>query len=101
MAGINADTVASNRAWAERLRLPYPLLSDPERGAAEAFGGLRRIGVAGWRIEFFRRRTLLADRSGVVAAAWEHVQIRGHAAQVLAAARALDGVGRAEPTVPA
>ena len=89
MAGINADTVASNRAWSERLRLPYPLLSDPDRSAAEAFGGLRRIGVGAWRIEFFRRRTLLADRSGLVAAVWDHVRIRGHAAQVLAAARAL------------
>jgi thioredoxin-dependent peroxiredoxin len=90
VAGINADTVASNRAWSERLRLPYPLLSDPERRAAEAFGGLMRFGVAGWRIELFRRRTLLADRAGIIAAVWEHVHVRGHAAQVLEAARALE-----------
>ena len=90
MAGINADSVASNRAWAERLRLPYPILSDPERSAAEAFGGLRRLGIGGWNIEFFRRRTVLADRQGVVAAVWEKVRIRGHAAEVLSAARALE-----------
>lgn len=92
MAGINADTVASNRAWSERLRLPYPLLSDPERRAADAFGGLRRFAVAGWKIELFRRRTLLTDRAGVVTAAWEHVHVRGHAAQVLEAARTLGPV---------
>jgi thioredoxin-dependent peroxiredoxin len=87
---VNADSVAGNRAWAMRLRLPYPLLSDPERVAAEAFGGLRRIGIAGWTIELFRRRTILAGRDGVIAALWDKVQVRGHAAQVLAAARALE-----------
>ena len=92
VAGINADTVAGNRHWSERLRLPYPLLSDPERRAAEAFGGLRRIAVGGWKIEFFRRRTLLADRSGRVAAVWDQVRLRGHAAEVLAASRALERV---------
>ena len=90
VAGINADTVANNRAWAERLRLPFPILSDPERAAAEAFGGLRRLEIGGWTIELFRRRTVLADRHGVVAALWDKVHIRGHAAEVLAAALALE-----------
>ena len=89
MAGINADTVESNRAWAERLRLPYPLLSDPLRVAAEAFGGLRRLGIGSWTIELFRRRTVLADRHGEIAAFWERVRIRGHAAEVLSTALAL------------
>ena len=33
LAGINADTLAGNLTWSDRLRLPYPLLSDPERVA--------------------------------------------------------------------
>lgn len=89
VAGINADTVESNRRWTERLRIPYPLLSDPARSAAEAFGGLRRIALGTWSVEFFRRRTVLADRQGMVAAVWDTVHIRGHAAEVLRAARAL------------
>ena len=96
IAGINADTVESNRHWMERLRVPYPLLSDPERKAAEAFGGLRRIGFGEWSIEFFRRRTVLADRHGVIAAVWDKVRIRGHAAEVLQAARALEQIERDE-----
>jgi thioredoxin-dependent peroxiredoxin len=90
VAGINADTVEGNRHWAERLRIPYPLLSDPARSAAEAFGGLRRIALGTWSVEFFRRRTVLADRQGIVAAVWETVQVRGHAAEVLRSARGLD-----------
>ena len=90
VAGINADTVEGNRHWTERLRIPYPLLSDPTRSAADAFGGLRRIGLGTWSVEFFRRRTVLTDRQGLVAAVWETVHVRGHAAEVLRAARALE-----------
>ena len=66
------------------------MLSDPDRLAAEAFGGLRRIGIGGWKLELFRRRTVMADRQGMVAAVWERVRVRGHAAEVLAAALALE-----------
>lgn len=97
VAGVNADSMAGNLAWARRLRLPYPLLSDPEHSAAVAFGGLLRLGIAGWTIELFRRRTVLAGRDGVIEALWDKVRIRGHAAEVLAAARALD---RATPDSP-
>lgn len=96
VAGINADTVGSNRRWAERLNLPYPILSDPERVAAEAFGGLRRLSLGTWSAEFFRRRTVLADRHGVVVAVWDKVRIRGHAAEVLMAGRALERIERGE-----
>lgn len=92
MAGINADTVDGNRRWSDRLKLPYPLLSDPERVAAAAFGGLRRINLGGWTVEFFRRRTVLADRRGTIVALWDKVHIRGHAAEVLAATRALEAL---------
>jgi peroxiredoxin Q/BCP len=103
VAGINADTVESNRHWSERLKLPFPLLSDTERQAAEAFGGLRRIGFGEWSIEFFRRRTVLADRLGVVGAVWDKVHVRGHAAEVLNAARTLERItddpGESDPGV--
>jgi peroxiredoxin Q/BCP len=89
VAGVSADTIEGNREWKERLHLPYPLLSDPERVAAEAFGGLRRLALGSWSLELFRRRTVLADRHGIVEAVWDRVKIRGHAAEVLTAARAL------------
>jgi peroxiredoxin len=33
---------------------------------------------------------VLADRHGVIAAFWERVRVRGHAAEVLTAAQALE-----------
>jgi peroxiredoxin len=56
---------------------------------AGALGGVRRLGIGGWTIDLTRRRTILAGRDGVIEAVWDKVNIRGHAAQVLQAVRAL------------
>lgn len=93
LAGVSTDSLDSHRAWARRLRLPYPLLSDPERMAGEAFGLIRRIGVGDWKIELFRRTTVLVDAAGVVRRVWGKVRVRGHAAEVLAAARESGSAG--------
>jgi peroxiredoxin len=50
---------------------------------------VRRVGIGGWGVELFRRTTLLVDTRGIVAAVWSRVKVRGHAAEVLAAARRL------------
>lgn len=89
VAGISDDTIESNARWSKRLDLPYPLLSDRGIGAGDWFKVRRRIGIAGWGIDLFRRTTFLVDRDGVIAAVWGNVKIRGHAAQVLTAAKAL------------
>ncbi len=89
VAGVNRDPPERNRAWSERLALPYPVLSDSDGVAGRALGMLRTIRLGPWTIEFLRRATLLADRAGTIAAVWGDVRIRGHARQVLDAARAL------------
>lgn len=93
VAGVTRDTVESNHHWVERLRLLYPLLSDRDSVAGDAFGVTRRIGIGEWKIEFFRRSTFLIDARGVIAMAWENVKVRGHAPEVLEAVRALPKVG--------
>lgn len=102
VAGITRDSPESNLEWSQRLQLPFPLLSDVDHETGRAFQVVRRIGIGDWGIEFFRRTTFLIDRDGVIAAVWGNVKVRGHAAQVLAAARALasvspGGIGRGRP----
>jgi peroxiredoxin Q/BCP len=89
LAGVTLDSVESCRQWAARLELPYPLLSDVTREAGQAFHVLNDFGIGAWKIEFFSRTTFLADTGGVVRAVWGDVKLRGHALQVLEAARAL------------
>ena len=86
---MSADTVGQHRTWIERLHIPYPLLSDPQRDTARQLGLTRTLGVAGWKVELMRRTTLLIDPSGIIVAVWGTVRIRGHAEQVLMHARAL------------
>ena len=90
IAGVSTDSIESHQKWSQRLKIPFPLLSDPERVAGHELGLLRKLGLGDWSVELFRRATLLAGRDGVVAGAWTEVKIRGHAEQVLQAARALD-----------
>ena len=89
IAGISTDSLESHRRWTARLSIPFPLLSDPERVSARELGFVRKIGIAGWTVELMRRATILAGRDGRIAAVWGEVKIRGHAREVLAAARAL------------
>jgi peroxiredoxin Q/BCP len=92
VAGISLDSPEVARSWGERLGLPYPLLSDHERVAGSLFHITRSIGIGDFKVEFFRRATLLIDASGIVRAVWEKVKIRGHATEVLDAAKALRAV---------
>ena len=91
VAGVTLDTLESCRTWVRRLRLPYPLLSDEARAAGEACSVIERVGLGPWKIEFFRRTTLLVDSTGIVRRVWGDVKIRGHGREVLAAARELGG----------
>lgn len=90
VAGINRESVEKNTEWARRLSLPYPLLSDAEQQAGHALRVIRRLGLGAWTVDLYRRSTFLVDRDGLIAAVWGNVKVRGHAAQVLAAAEALD-----------
>lgn len=84
-----------------RLRLSFPLLSDASREIGGTFGVIRRIGVAGWNVEFVIRTTFLICQSGTVAGVWGKVKIRGHAAELLAAAHALQlAERRGAPAAP-
>ena len=91
MAGVSRDSPESSRGSAKRLHLPYPLLTDTDGEAGRQFGVVRKLGIGGWTIEFFRRSTFLIDFHGNVAAVWGDVKVRGHALEVLEVA---DAIGR-------
>jgi peroxiredoxin Q/BCP len=64
--GASFDEVGDNRAFAERYRLPFRLLSDLDRTAAVAFGA-----VADASDEYPRRIAHLIARDGTVARRYE------------------------------
>lgn len=81
--GVSADDVASHRAFAEKYKLPFSLLADPERRIVDAYGvRMPVLGIA-------RRVTFLIDRQGVVRKVLTEVQTAAHDRQVLEALKAL------------
>ncbi len=87
--GASVDGVKANAKFAQRYDLAFPLLCDTDYVVAQAFGVARpMVGVA-------KRTTFLIDTDGKLRKVYPKVQARGHAAEVLAAAREIWGaVGR-------
>ncbi len=101
LAGVTREPPDANLRWSDRLRLPYPMLSDTDGIAARALKVTRQVNLGAWKLDLVRRCTLLVDTPGIIAAVWSRVHIRGHAAEVLAAARAANGLSRDSPSPPA
>jgi peroxiredoxin len=91
VVGISADTPFSNKAFAEKHGLNFPLLSDYNREAIKAFGiafpdlaGLKGLTVA-------KRSVFVLDKQGTVRYAWvsEDPKKEPDYAEVTRAAQAL------------
>lgn len=84
VVGASVDKPAANERFAGKYGLGFPLVSDPDREVTRAFevGGL--VGSA-------KRSTFLIDADGTVRKVYDKVKAKGHAARVLAEARAIWG----------
>jgi peroxiredoxin len=58
--GVNPAPASSHAAYAARLRLPFPLLSDPGLVVARAYGAVRPDGGS------IARSVVLVDRDGAI-----------------------------------
>jgi peroxiredoxin Q/BCP len=59
--GVNPASADSHAGYADRLRLTFPLLSDPDLSMARAYGALRPDGLT------IARSVVLIDEDGRVA----------------------------------
>ncbi|MFA6139867.1 MAG: thioredoxin-dependent thiol peroxidase [Hyphomicrobium sp.] len=91
LLGISPDSPASHRKFQEKHDLDIRLLSDESRAAAEAYGVWVEKSMYGRKYMGVERATFLIDNAGKIARTWRNVKVPGHADEVLAAARALNG----------
>lgn len=87
--GISKDTVASHDKFAAKYDLSFPLMSDAEGKACEAFGTWVEKSLYGRKYMGIERATFLIDAKGVVRNVWRKVKVPGHVEAVLAAVKAL------------
>jgi len=83
--GVSPDGEKSHQKFAAKYSLPFPLLSDTEHKAADAYGVWGEKSLYGRKFIGLTRATFLIDPQGNVKHVWPKVKVDGHVAQVLAA----------------
>lgn len=87
--GISPDSVARHEKFRKKHQLTVELGSDESLKTLDAYGVWAEKTMFGRRYVGVVRTTFLIDRDGRIARVWSKVRVRGHAAQVLEAARQL------------
>jgi peroxiredoxin Q/BCP len=83
--GVSADTADVQRLFIDKFGLTFPLIADPDKRVIDAYGAREVLGIAA------KRSTFLVGPDGRVACVWTHVNVEGHAEDVVQRIRALSG----------
>lgn len=87
--GVSPDPMKPIENFAAKYKLSFPLASDENKAAAEAYGVWVEKSMYGRKYMGIERSSFLIDATGKVVRAWHKVKVDGHAAEVMAAAKAL------------
>jgi len=90
VVGVSPDSSATHARFRQKYKLPFQLLSDPDKQLAKAMGVWAKKINYGREYMGIHRSTFLVDKKGVVRRAWRGVKVPGHVERVLAAAQDLD-----------
>ena len=90
VVGVSRDSVAAHARFRAKYGLTVGLGADADGAVTEAWGVWVEKSLYGRKYMGIGRATFLIGRDGRIARAWHKVKVAGHAADVLAAARALD-----------
>lgn len=88
--GISRDSLRSHENFKAKQELPFELISDPDELLCKQFDVIKEKNMFGKKHLGIERSTFLIDQTGVLHAEWRKVKVPGHAAEVLAAAQALN-----------
>lgn len=89
VVAISKDKPAKLRKFADKYGLAVTLASDEPGTICEAFGTWIEKSLYGRQYMGIARSTFLIDADGVIVRVWPNVKVKGHAAEVLEAAKAL------------
>ncbi len=83
VVGISPDSVSSHKKFREKYKLNFPLLSDPDKKVAEAYGAFGEKKMYGKTTKGIIRSTFLIDEEGRILKAWYNVKAKGHVASLM------------------
>jgi thioredoxin-dependent peroxiredoxin len=87
--GVSADSLDSHGKFKRKYKLNFPLLSDPDKSVAKAYGAWGEKTLYGRTFMGMIRSTFVIDGAGVVRKVFPKVKVDGHVEKVLAAVSGL------------
>ena len=89
LLGVSKDPPKKHVKFAEKHGLTVPLATDADGGLSDALGVWGEKSLYGRLFLGMHRTTYLVGPEGRIARVWRKVKVKGHAAEVLEAAKAL------------
>jgi peroxiredoxin Q/BCP len=85
VVGVSPDKPAAQAKFKTKYDLPFTLLADEEKSAAQAFGVWKEKNMYGKKVMGIERSTFVIGPDGKIEKIYGKVKAQGHAAEVLAA----------------
>ena len=87
--GVSRDSIKSHENFKTKQKFNFDLVSDADEKACKAYDVIKEKNMYGKKVMGIERSTFLIDKEGRLAQEWRKVKVKGHAAEVLEAAKAL------------
>ena len=87
--GVSRDSLASHEKFRDKQGFPFDLISDPDEALCRHFDVIHEKTLYGRKSMGVVRSTFLIDAAGKLKREWRNLKVKGHAADVLEAVRAL------------
>lgn len=87
--GVSRDGLKAHENFRSKQQFPFDLLSDTEEALCRQFDVIHEKNMYGRKVMGIVRSTFLLDSKGVLRREWRKVRVKGHADEVLQAAREL------------
>lgn len=87
--GVSRDSIASHEKFRAKQGFKFDLLSDPDEVLCKKFDVIQEKSLYGRKFMGIVRSTFLIDADGKLRREWRNVKVKGHAEEVLEAAKSL------------
>ena len=87
--GVSRDSVKVHENFRTKQAFPFDLLSDADETLCRLFDVIHEKNMYGRKVMGIVRSTFLIDGDGILREEWRKVRVKGHADEVLEAARSL------------
>ncbi len=81
--GVSPDNTASHNKFIDKFKLPFLLLSDPDKKVCEAYGVWVEKSMYGKKYMGVARTTFIISKDGKLEKIYEKVKPEGHAEEIL------------------